>query len=140
MRKIDNFKKFKLNESSNETDRLINHINTYLLPKYELTVQDIPTEHINVSRNITKSTKCVTLNKKGDSDDIYSDWYYDEFNSKNLEDYCYRMSFIDRDMDVSLAYEFKDISQRIKSALDNFNFQGGKFLLYITFRNYTSVA
>lgn len=122
MRKIDNFKKFKLNESSNETDRLINHINTYLLPKYELTVRDIPTEYINVSRNITKSTKCVTLNKNGDSDDIYSDWYYDEFNSKNLEDYCYRMSFIDKDMDVSLAYEFKDISQRIKSALDNFNF------------------
>lgn len=109
-------------KTSKKADSLIKHINNYLSPKYELTVHDIPTEYINVSRNITKSTKCVTLNKKGGSDDIYSDWYYGEFNSKNLEEYCYRMSFIDRDMDVSLSYEFKDISQRIKSALDNFNF------------------
>jgi len=108
--------KFKFNESSNETDSLINHINNYLAPKYELTVHNIPVEFINVSIN----TKCVTLSKKGNSDNIYSDWYYDEFNLKNLDEYCYRMSFIDRDMDVSLAYEFKDISQRIKSALNNF--------------------
>jgi len=44
-----------------------------------------------------------------------------QFNIKELEDYCYRVSFIDRGMEVSLAHEFKDISQRIKLALDSFN-------------------
>lgn len=116
MNYIKRFNKFELNENLNMTDELISHINKYLSPDFKLVVEEIPEEYVNMSRNTTKSTKAVVLYKIS-NDEVYTDWYYNEFNLEKLNDWCYRHSFIDRDQEPSVAYEFKDISQRIKSSL-----------------------
>jgi hypothetical protein len=117
---IKRFNKFEMNENLNTVDKLISHINRYLSPDFKLVVENIPEEFINVGRNITNSTKAVVLYKVSDNE-VYADWYYNEFNLKKLDDWCYRHSFIDRDQEPSLAYEFKDISQRIRLSLKEYS-------------------
>lgn len=110
------FNNFEISGKLNMTEELISHINKYLSPKFKMVVEEIPEQFVNVSRNMTKSTKAVLLYKIS-SNEVYVDWYYNKFNLEELDDWCYRKSFIDRDQEPSLAYEFKDISQRIKSSL-----------------------
>lgn len=106
---------------NSDIDRLISHINEYLLPKFKLVVDDLSEKYINVEKNITKSTKCVSLYKIGDNVP-YDVWYYNEINLELLHKWCYTNSFKDRDRDVDkfLAYEYKEICQKIKLSLDNY--------------------
>lgn len=103
---------------SDSVEKLISHINKYLLPKFKLVVKEISEQYVNVSRNTTNSTKAVVLYKIS-NDEVYTDWYYNEFNLEELNDWCYRNSFIDRDQEPSVSYEFNDISQKIKISLNN---------------------
>lgn len=96
-------------------EKLIQHVNKSLSPKYKLVVEDIPDEFINVSQNTTNSDKCVSLYK---GKELYTDWYYNEFQEMKLREDGRRMMVVDRDMDAVLAGEFRDIGQRIILALD----------------------
>lgn len=103
--------------SNGETEKLVKHINKYISPVYKLFIHKLEDEFINVSENTSNSNKAISLEKKKE---IYIDWYYNEFNEDKLREDCRRMEIIDRDMDVILSAEFRDISQRIISALNNF--------------------
>ncbi len=100
--------------NSNTPENLVFHVNKYLFPAYELTIGDIPQKYIRAG----KSAKFVEL-RKTSSDEIYTDWNYDDFDVNTLTSDCYRKFGVDRDYEPILRDEFEDITQKITLALNN---------------------
>jgi hypothetical protein len=105
-----------LKESYNSVDKLIEQLREALLPEYTIDVFDLDKKYINDPRNKTKSTKCIEIRK---DDDIYLDFYYDEFTpSKLKEEAQFWIEHRGRDMDPVTLGHFKKISQIIIELLN----------------------
>lgn len=108
MSNINKFQDFK-------TDTLINKLQKVLQSEgYDLVVTDIPGPFINSSRNRTKSTKSIDIQKDGDT---YIDFYYNEFTLDKIKKEAeFWLNHKDRDMDPITAAHFKTIA----NILNNF--------------------